>query len=317
MAKHSEVSLGARHPVHDLEFADAAARDAFSAASTDVGRVCKLIDTQKFFILEDDSPLAWGSLADGSGAAVLPIGYVDSLRVSYVTAATVTVGIGQCRNSNNTFDIVVGSLLTADIGTSGANGLDTGTKSNDTWYALYVIADSSATNPTASLFSLNFSSPTLPAGYDKFRRVGVVRTKSTGQGNFTEFFQHWAGRTRRYFWDTSSTKILSDGSSTAFTAVSAAAFVPPSSRFVMLRCEFEQGDSVVAPSSEEARLRPTGSLSNSGQISITFGLSSTKKGTAYPNMSTDASQQIDYKVSVADASPNLLSINILGFDDEI
>lgn len=71
MARHKDVSLGARHPVHDLEFADATARTAFSAVAADVGRVCLQLDTLKFYILADDSPLTWEVLSPAAGAHAL------------------------------------------------------------------------------------------------------------------------------------------------------------------------------------------------------------------------------------------------------
>lgn len=68
--------------------------------------------------------------------------------------------------------------LTADLGVSGANGLDTGTKANSTNYYLWVIGKEDGT--IASLWSLSATTPTMPTGYVYKRLVGWNRTDSSG-----------------------------------------------------------------------------------------------------------------------------------------
>ena len=50
--------------------------------------------------------------------------------------------------------------LTISIAASGANGLDTGSEANSTWYHIWVIAKADGT--VAGLFSTSASSPTMP-----------------------------------------------------------------------------------------------------------------------------------------------------------
>ena len=72
--------------------------------------------------------------------------------------------------------------------TAGTNqgGLDTGTKANSTWYHCYAIH-----NPTSgvsdAIFSTNATSPSLPTGYTKYKRVGSVKTNISG--NIIAFLQ--------------------------------------------------------------------------------------------------------------------------------
>jgi len=72
--------------------------------------------------------------------------------------------------------------------TAGNNqgGLDTGTKANSTWYHCYAIY-----NPTSgisdAIFSTNATSPSLPAGYTKYKRIGSVKTNASG--NILSFLQ--------------------------------------------------------------------------------------------------------------------------------
>jgi len=93
------------------------------------------------------------------------------------------------------------SLLGAsapNITTAGAGGLDAGggALAANTWYALYVIYDSTG-SLTAGMFSTNFVKPvTMPGTYDKYRRVGFVRTDGT---NAILKFNHTPGESWFYF----------------------------------------------------------------------------------------------------------------------
>jgi hypothetical protein len=51
---------------------------------------------------------------------------------------------------------------TVDITTSGANGLDTGTEANSTWYHVFVIAKDDST--VDALISTSATAPTMPSG---------------------------------------------------------------------------------------------------------------------------------------------------------
>lgn len=65
-------------------------------------------------------------------------------------------------------------------------GLDTGSKAIDTWYHSFAIHNPVNGN-SDYLFSTSASSPTLPAGYTKKRRIGSLRTDSSN--NIIGFFQ--------------------------------------------------------------------------------------------------------------------------------
>ena len=92
-------------------------------------------------------------------------------------------------------DMVLGNgaatTLIADITSAGAGGLDTGAVAASTWYAIHVITSDVASpvqdktcNPNvwrletkqALMFSLSATVPTMPSGYNKFRRVGWTLT---------------------------------------------------------------------------------------------------------------------------------------------
>ncbi len=74
--------------------------------------------------------------------------------------------------------------VTANTGLSGvAGGLDSGSLSNSTWYAVFVITNNQGTQ-VAALLSLA-TAPALPAGYTHFRRVGWININ--GSSNITQF----------------------------------------------------------------------------------------------------------------------------------
>lgn len=64
---------------------------------------------------------------------------------------------------------------TANLLTTGANGLDTGTMAASVWYHAYLISNGTA---TACLASLSATAPTMPAGYKFKVRVGALQTDS-------------------------------------------------------------------------------------------------------------------------------------------
>jgi hypothetical protein len=111
--------------------------------------------------------------------------------------------------------------LTADLGASGANGLDTGSKANSTAYFLYVIGKTDGT--MASLWSLSATAPTMPTDYIYKRRVSWNKTDSSG--NLNRIFQY--GRKVQYVNIGSGLPLICSGStSNVITATSISNFIP-------------------------------------------------------------------------------------------
>ena len=68
MTFHSKNSLGARHPPHNWEYADATARLAATGFTTaDVGKEAWQQSDDTYYRLADDSPITWVQLGGGSG----------------------------------------------------------------------------------------------------------------------------------------------------------------------------------------------------------------------------------------------------------
>ncbi len=119
--------------------------------------------------------------------------YINGLAISNNATTPNTkldIAAGQCRDSNNVIDIVLGDFLnegnpflassvtTLNTAVVGINGLDTGTLGASKVYGVYVIADSSNKNPTGVTLSLNQTTPALPFGYDSYRLIGYWTTSS-------------------------------------------------------------------------------------------------------------------------------------------
>jgi len=166
-------------------------------------------------------------------------GYLHNGKLVYNSASTVDIGEGGIanivRDVGNTYTIEWTGALTADITTAGAGGLDTGSEASDTWYAVFVIADSSEVNSPDVLLSLSATAPTMPGGYDVFRRLGWVRNNASS--DIIPFFQSAVGGYRRIIYtdNISNRAILIAGPSVGFASVSAAAYVPTTARTLAMQ----------------------------------------------------------------------------------
>lgn len=108
-------------------------------------------------------------------------GSASNLRISTTgTSATVTITANAiCVKDNSGKQQVIAPLSVAANGSStGANGLDTGSISASTHYAVWVIWNPT-TSTAAALLSLSGTSPTMPSGYTHKAKVGWIRTDST------------------------------------------------------------------------------------------------------------------------------------------
>lgn len=182
-------------------------------------------------------PAGYTIQADGAGGYVIaasaagtPSGIRDG-RVATTGPGTLAIGTtgeeSVLPDSTNTSVISFAGTLAADITVSGAGGLDTGSEAASTWYAVHVIADSSATNSPAALLSTSATAPTLPGGYDLFRRVGWVRNDASS--DFVPFYQAGTGLNRQVFYTdfVANRQVLSGGAAVGFASVDASAVLPP------------------------------------------------------------------------------------------
>ena len=147
------------------------------------------------------------------------LGSYKNLKVTRPSVTTVTVTADELvlEDSSNGKVTVRALSETADIATSGAGGLDTGSEAADAWYYVWIIRKSSDGTVNV-LLSASATSPTLPSGYDQKALVSAVHNTSGDFVNFTQQdkkyrYAEWIG-------------IASGGSLGAWTTISCATVVP-------------------------------------------------------------------------------------------
>lgn len=162
------------------------------------------------------------------GTPDLPRSYLAGLALTNDTgdqAHDISVAVGDSRDDADTENLKLSSAIIKQIDAAWAvgtnqGGLDTGSVTTSTWYAVWLIKRTD-TDVVDVLFSTSFSSPTMPTNYDKKRRIGAVLTD--GSANILEFWQD--PNNTDYFWWRKPVLDYNGNSST--TAVSRTISSPP------------------------------------------------------------------------------------------
>ena len=222
-------------------------------------------------------------------ADAMPRGSIDGLVISNDTVATKVISSGACRSDDNTFDLVSSGVLTPSLGASGANGLDTGAETADTWYSIWIIGDSVTSNSVASLLSLSSSSPTLPANYDKQRRIGWAR--NDGSSDFYDYFAKGNGVDRTYYWEEDIDFVLNGGSATTRTAVPMDEWAPPTCTEIYIQVAHNGG----VAGTDFVSMYPTGGSFTSDLSPWKVFSSDTELGNSTFWIPCDTSQSVDYE----------------------
>lgn len=236
----------------------------------------------------------------------LPFLYVNNLQITNDATTPFTkldIAAGQARNSTNLCDITLSSAVVLDATTNGANGLDTGSLANSTWYAVHLIGSSVNVSQAAVLLSTSATAPTLPFGYDVFRRIGWVLTD--GSAHFLKFYMYGSG-SRLLFWDAPIT-VLNAAGNTSYTNVTMTSAMPSTSTIAILNWKL-----VPATAGNTALLRVNGSTSTTNQLLTGSVASQPNAGQLWIN--TDSAQVIQYKTT---SGSDALSLFHAGFEDYI
>ncbi len=126
--------------------------------------------------------------------------YVNGLNLNWVSTTSISVNSGQVRDSSDVNDIIISGTSTVSISSSGVvNALDTGTIAASTMYSVYAIGDSTEFRPNGCLLSLSATQPTLPFGYDMYRRIGAISIDSGS--HVRPFMQVGSGNSREMYYD--------------------------------------------------------------------------------------------------------------------
>lgn len=171
--------------------------------------------------------------------------YLNGLVMTYVSATSLSVSAGRCRDQFNITDIVLGyqpNVAASDTGEEpvppytagvptvvltnvvGAGGIDQGAIADSTFYAVYAIGDSYNNNPGSAIISTNFAAPVYPMGYNTSFRIGYIKTDSSG--NILAFRQDGAGLARWMWYDVAIATSVTAGASATFAAVNCSAGIP-------------------------------------------------------------------------------------------
>lgn len=149
---------------------------------------------------------------------------ISNLEITVTGNTAATVAAGRARNSTNENDIILSATATLDAASNGLNGLDTGTLAASTVYALYVIGDSGLTNDAGIILSASQTSPTLPFGYDMFRKIGFLTTDSSV--HFLSGYFYGSSNTRIFNYDAPQATAITTGNATSYTGVALTTLVP-------------------------------------------------------------------------------------------
>ncbi len=186
----------------------------------------------------------------------LPFKYVSGLELSYASTTAIEVAVGQCRDSTDTYDLVLTADTLLYTAINGARGLDTGTIDASLMYAVYVIGSSIKSLPTTTLMSLSATRPFLPSGYDLFRRIGYMRTNSSSEVN--KFYQT---AERKIIYD-DPISVLVGGNDATFTSIDLSSCVPPiDSCAITLKALL-----LPATAGNSLAIRPTGSIAETVSV---------------------------------------------------
>lgn len=176
--------------------------------------------------------------------------YMHGLEISWVSNSQVKIAKGYCRDAANTVPINVESEITIDITASGANGRQVGLgEATNFLYHVYLIGDSDFNNSPAGLLSDSVSVPTLPSGYDVYRRLGSIL--NNGASNIEPFFQSGIGNQRYMYYNVdpvaqTHTRLVGGSDETAFTSAFASGVVPATSRQILIQVRMIGNDTSVS-----------------------------------------------------------------------
>src|SRR6185312_9440382 len=172
-----------------------------------------------------------------------------SIKVASTTTVTVASDFVTTTDGTNFKTTAVSSTI--NLGTTGANALDTGTIAIDTWYAIWIIAKADGT--TEALASTSSSSPTMPTGYTFKARVGWVRTVHAsatlyGTWQLGRRVQYVVGLAQTATLPTIASGISGDISIPTWTAKSISSFVPATASEIHLVISgLTTGGVIIAP----------------------------------------------------------------------
>lgn len=218
---------------------------------------------------------------------------IHGCTLTYATAATVTIGVGEvtCYNAAKTIKRMRRntSTVTITLPASGASGssLDTGNAAISTWYHVYAVADADATTFTG----ICSASASAPTGYTYFRYLGSFYNNAAD--NIDPFYWYGTGPMALIMWDIPVS--LTTSNSSAAWSGALACRMPSTSQLGVFGLGLLDGGGLAT--GHVIFIRPNGSTWNT---TWTNGISGyvNKASIGHSGQrvcATDSSQQIQYQ----------------------
>ena len=208
--------------------------------------------------------------------------------------------------------------VTADLTVTGAGGIQSGqSRTANTWYYVWLIYNT--TSLTVSGFLTTTATPTLPSGYDKYRRVGMARV---GLGSFlgsssTDFGRFLIqDRVCRYYSGSAPWNLVTNSQSPLISSsslqVNCSAWVPPSSRHCVISVLAENR---ATGNALNVRWRPIG-FAASGQMVVAINPTVSGSAVAQAAVWLSVSQLLDMGWS-ASPTAQVWSADVADYTDPI
>lgn len=238
----------------------------------------------------------------------LPFGYITGLEISNNSIDSdhdIDIAVGRCKDDTDTIDLILSSTFIKQIDAAwsvgtNAGGLDTGVVAADTFYYFFLI-EKDSDNSIDVLISASPTSPTMPAGYTKKRRIrGAVLTD--GSANILGFNQK-----DDYFWYNSRIEDVSNLTPGTLRNIAITSIAPNFIGIFRLYIQENTLCKVSYGNLNEIDVAPGDSTSDL----IVAGVS--EHGSIIKNILTDSSSQIFYRSTVGTVTK--LKIVAQGFID--
>lgn len=224
----------------------------------------------------------------------------------------------RARNSTNATDIELANDISLSLDVSGVSGLDTGSKSANTWYYVYLVKRIS-NGETGAVFSATNEagggSIVLPTGFNLKRQLPIaIRTDASS--NILPFYVSagWPYRPMIQYRlaimplnvapVAGQPNVLDGGTSNSYTDISLANFVPPISTQAILRGGVYQ----ISSSNRYGYIRKKGSTADEFVVANLSGRTYTEYESEI--IETDANQVIQYRMT---DSASGMDLNVKGY----
>ena len=225
---------------------------------------------------------------------------IHGCSLTYASASTITVGIGEVNCTDGTIHRFRKNVATTtlDMAVVGVGGIDSGSaEAASTLYSVYAVADANATTFTV----ICGEQGTALSDVTYYRYIGSFL--NNGSSNIEPFYWSGNGPTIHIEYDdvylNTTLRVLNVGAAVAFTDVDCSGIVPSTSRSIDLQANTGSGCGLY--------LRANGSSATNG---IYFRPITTDDGNGQVcNVPTDTSQVIEYKVSAANST-----LYVAGYD---